>query len=77
MTYWVRFRHQDVTGFGTISQSEISVHDGDMFGKSRANGARIALSDIELLAPTEPSKIIALWNNFHALAAKLNVRVAT
>jgi 2-keto-4-pentenoate hydratase/2-oxohepta-3-ene-1,7-dioic acid hydratase in catechol pathway len=74
VTCWVRFRHQDVTGFGTISQSEISVHDGDMFGKSRANGERIALSDIELLAPTEPSKIIALWNNFHALAAKLNVR---
>lgn len=74
MTYWVRFRHQDVTGFGTISQSEISVHDGDMFGKSQANGGRLALSDIELLAPTEPSKIIALWNIFHALAAKLNVR---
>jgi len=26
------------------------------------------------MAPSEPSKIIALWNNFHALAAKLNVR---
>ena len=60
-------------GFGTISQSEISVHDGEMFGKSRANGQRLALSDVELLAPTEPSKIIALWNNFHALAAKLQV----
>jgi len=37
-------------------------------------GRRLALSDVELLAPAEPSKIIALWNNFHALAAKLNVR---
>lgn len=73
MTHWVRFRHSDVTGFGTVSQSEISVHDGEMFGKSRANGRRLALSDVELLAPTEPSKIIALWNNFHALAAKLKV----
>jgi 2-keto-4-pentenoate hydratase/2-oxohepta-3-ene-1,7-dioic acid hydratase in catechol pathway len=73
VTYWVRFQHSGITGFGTISQSEISVHDGEMFGKSRANGRRLALSDVELLAPTEPSKIIALWNNFHALAAKLNV----
>ncbi|MEH2568780.1 fumarylacetoacetate hydrolase family protein [Bradyrhizobium sp. AZCC 2289] len=73
MTYWVRFRHSDMTGFGTISQSEIRVHDGEMFGNSRANGQRLALSDVELLAPTEPSKIIALWNNFHALAAKLKV----
>ena len=36
------------------------------------NGRQLALSDVELLAPTVPSKIVALWNNFHALAAKLN-----
>jgi uncharacterized protein DUF2437 len=74
VTHWVRFRHQDATGFGTISGSEISVHDGEMFGNSSANGQRLALSAVELMAPSEPSKIIALWNNFHALAAKLNVR---
>ena len=74
MTCWVRFQHSGMTGFGTISQSEIAVHDGEMFGKSRANGRRIALSDVELLAPSQPSKIIALWNNFHALAAKLKVQ---
>jgi 2-keto-4-pentenoate hydratase/2-oxohepta-3-ene-1,7-dioic acid hydratase in catechol pathway len=74
MTYWVRFRHQGISGFGTISQSEISVHDGEMFGKSSANGRRLALGDVELMAPSEPSKIIALWNNFHSLAAKLKVR---
>ena len=73
VTYWVRFHHHDTTGFGTISQSEIRIHDGEMFGKSADTGRRLALSDVELLAPSEPSKIIALWNNFHALAAKLNV----
>ena len=31
----------------------------------------MAASDVELLAPTEPTKIVALWNNFHALAARL------
>ena len=40
--------------------------------RSRA-GPKLQLGDVELLAPTVPSKIIALWNNFHALAAKLNV----
>jgi 2-keto-4-pentenoate hydratase/2-oxohepta-3-ene-1,7-dioic acid hydratase in catechol pathway len=44
-----------------------------MFSVSRANGERYALSEVELLPPSQPSKIIALWNNFHALAAKLNV----
>lgn len=74
MTNWVRFRHQGKTGFGTLTQSEIAVHDGEMFGAARPNGQQLALPDVELLAPTAPSKIIALWNNFHALAAKLNVR---
>ena len=74
MTHWVRFRHRDAIGFGTLTRSEINVHDGELFGQSQPSGCRLALSDVELLAPAEPSKIIALWNNFHALAAKLNVR---
>jgi 2-keto-4-pentenoate hydratase/2-oxohepta-3-ene-1,7-dioic acid hydratase in catechol pathway len=73
VTHWVRFRHHDVIGFGAITQSGIDVYDGELFGISQPNGRRLALSDVELLAPAQPSKIIALWNNFHALAAKLNV----
>jgi 2-keto-4-pentenoate hydratase/2-oxohepta-3-ene-1,7-dioic acid hydratase in catechol pathway len=69
VTHWIRFRHHDTTGFGTISKSEISVHDGEMFGDSKDTGRRLALSDVEVMAPSEPSKVIALWNNFHALAA--------
>ena len=44
-----------------------------MFGTQRPSGQTLALSDVELLAPAAPSKIVALWNNFHALAAKLNM----
>jgi 2-keto-4-pentenoate hydratase/2-oxohepta-3-ene-1,7-dioic acid hydratase in catechol pathway len=73
MTNWVRFRHQGKTGFGTLTQSDIAVHDGEMFNGARPNGQQLALSEVELLAPTDPSKIIALWNNFHALAAKLKM----
>ena len=71
MTKWVRFRHNGSIGFGTIAHSEISVHDGEMFGAHCATGATLQLGDVELLAPCTPSKIIGLWNNFHALAAKL------
>ena len=73
MTNWVRFRHHGMNGFGTLTQSSILVHDGEMFGAARPSGRQLALDDVELLAPTVPSKIIALWNNFHALAAKLNM----
>lgn len=73
MTQWVRFRHQDQTNFGTLDGAQIVVQSGDMFGVSKANGTRLALADVELLSPCMPTKVIALWNNFHALAAKLNV----
>jgi len=72
MTAWLRFRHDGETRFGRLTGERIAVHDGDMFGVSRPSGQSLALDDVELLAPTEPSKIVALWNNFHALAAKLN-----
>ena len=72
MTAWLRFRHDGETGFGMLTNGVIAVHDGDMFGASRPDGRVLALGDVEVLAPTEPSKIVALWNNFHALAAKLN-----
>lgn len=74
VTNWVRYRHQGKIGFGTLTQSDIAVHDGEMFGAAKPNGQQLALRDVELLAPAVPTKIIALWNNFHALAAKLNVQ---
>jgi 2-keto-4-pentenoate hydratase/2-oxohepta-3-ene-1,7-dioic acid hydratase in catechol pathway len=56
VTHWIRFRHHDTTGFGTISKSEISIHDGEMFGESKDNGRRLAREPDEplylLKAPT-------------------------
>ena len=72
MTSWIRFRHEGTAGFGTLTPTGVSVHDGEMFGHPRPNGRIIAFDEVELLPPTAPSKIVALWNNFHALAAKLN-----
>jgi 2-keto-4-pentenoate hydratase/2-oxohepta-3-ene-1,7-dioic acid hydratase in catechol pathway len=73
MTSWIRFSHGGTVGFGTLDGETITVHEGSMFDGANSTGDTLALSDVELLAPTEPTKVIALWNNFHALAAKLNV----
>ena len=70
---WVRFRHHDKVGFGTTNGDEITEYAGDLFAAPEAIGRRIALAEIELLPPVNPSKIVALWNNFHALSAKLGV----
>lgn len=73
MANWVRFSAGGTGGFGTLEGDQILVHEGCMFAGARPTGQRLALSDVALEAPCAPSKIIALWNNFHALAAKLGV----
>lgn len=72
MTHWVRFTHNNTVRFGTLKDGIIATHDGDMFGANTPTGATRALADVELLAPCAPGKIIGLWNQFYALAAKLD-----
>lgn len=72
MTAWVRFRAADGrAGFGTLLQDLIHEHAGDLFGSPQPTGRTWPATDVTLLSPCVPSKIVALWNNFHALAAKL------
>lgn len=74
MTIWARFEHGGAVRFGTVDADDadtISIHEGDMFEGATDTGETVALSDVKLLAPCVPTKMIALWNNFHALAAKM------
>jgi 2-keto-4-pentenoate hydratase/2-oxohepta-3-ene-1,7-dioic acid hydratase in catechol pathway len=72
MERWARFRLADRrVGFGLVRGESIAEYRGDLFGEPRATGATFAMSECSLLAPCVPSKIIGLWNNFHALAAKI------
>ena len=70
MAKWIRFEHNGNTGFGTLDGDSIIVHSGDMFAGAKPSGQTLKLSDVEILTPTQPSKMICLWNNFHQLAAK-------
>ena len=67
---WLRFRHQGQTGFGAVQGEQVAVHDGDMFTAPRPTGACLPISEVEILSPCQPTKILALWNNFRAAAEK-------
>ncbi|MBU6449834.1 MAG: fumarylacetoacetate hydrolase family protein [Rhodospirillales bacterium] len=71
--HWVRFTHEGKDGFGLLQGESIQVHEGDMFAQAKANGSVLPLAAVTLRAPCKPGKVIALWNNFNALAAKLGV----
>jgi ketopantoate reductase/2-keto-4-pentenoate hydratase/2-oxohepta-3-ene-1,7-dioic acid hydratase in catechol pathway len=70
MAHWIRFEKAGKTGFGTLEGDTISVHSGDMFAGAKATGDKVALKDVKVLTPCDPSKMVCLWNNFHQLAAK-------
>jgi 2-keto-4-pentenoate hydratase/2-oxohepta-3-ene-1,7-dioic acid hydratase in catechol pathway len=73
--HWVRFMHADAIRFGTLEEGSIRVYHGDMFASPTASELVLRLDDVRLLMPAQPSKIIALWNNFRALGQKLNLAV--
>jgi 2-keto-4-pentenoate hydratase/2-oxohepta-3-ene-1,7-dioic acid hydratase in catechol pathway len=75
---WARFRSNDGRiGFGAFEDTHITEYEGDMFGAPRPAGRTLARGAFTLESPCTPSKIVALWNNFHALREKLGKSAPT
>jgi 2-keto-4-pentenoate hydratase/2-oxohepta-3-ene-1,7-dioic acid hydratase in catechol pathway len=72
---WVRFQEGDNVRFGTLEGERVRVWHGNMFEYPQRGDRTIALADVRLLTPVQPTKVIALWNNFKALGEKLNLAV--
>jgi 2-keto-4-pentenoate hydratase/2-oxohepta-3-ene-1,7-dioic acid hydratase in catechol pathway len=72
---WARFRHDDTIRFGVVEGDHINVFTGDMFASPKPTNISVRLADVTLLAPTVPSKVVAMWNNFRALGQKLNLAI--
>jgi len=70
---WVRFQEGDTVRFGTLEGERVRVWHGNMFEYPQRGDRTIALADVQLLMPVQPTKVIALWNNFKALGEKLNL----
>lgn len=72
-TRWVRYLHQGTEAFGALEGDTVVEHGGHLFGFNAPTGRSFALGEVQLLMPVQPSKVIALWNNFGELRAKLNL----
>ena len=69
MPHWIRFARQGRVHFGTLDEGRIAVHEGDMFAGSTPTGETLDASAVTPLVPTT-GRMICLWNNFAANAAK-------
>ena len=61
--------------YGWIDQNLVGVLQGDPFGESRRYEPEFDLKDVELLVPCEPSKIVAVGNNFIEHAKEMKTEV--
>ena len=67
---WLRYSHQGQVGLGQLVGDTLHVHQGSLFENPQPPGLTLPLSDLEVLAPCQPTKVLALWNNFKAAAEK-------
>ena len=72
-TRWVRFQLDGADSFGTLEAGRVVEHCGDMFGHHIPTGRTLPLERVRLLPPVQPTKVIALWNNFGQLRSKLQL----
>src|SRR5574341_529832 len=72
---WARFQQGGRVRWGAVEEDSARLCDGDVFAGAKPGGDPVPLADLVWLTPCVPSKLIALWNNFHALAAKQGLAI--
>ncbi|MEO8157299.1 MAG: fumarylacetoacetate hydrolase family protein [Betaproteobacteria bacterium] len=73
--HWLRFSTQGGSSFGFLEADGVRACRGDMFSAWEKTDALIALNDIRWETPCTPTKMIALWNNFHEAATKFALSI--
>jgi len=73
---WCRFinkRTAEMT-YGKLSHdgTQIETISGSLFDDYKMTGDQLSIADVELSYPCQPSKMIGLWNNYHAAATQQN-----
>lgn len=66
VTKYVRYEHEGEASYGILEGEQIRELDGAPFANGRPTGETVALSSVDLLAPTEPSKVIAVGFNYRS-----------
>ncbi len=63
---YVRYSHEGATSYGILEGDTVHALDGDLFASPQRSGQSMPLADVTLLAPVEPSKVIAVGLNYRS-----------
>jgi len=61
---YLRFKKDSVTGYGILQDNKIKVLKGDFLAEVAFSGIEYDFSEVELLAPVKPGKVIAVGLNY-------------
>ncbi len=61
---FVRYQHGDTTAYGLLENGTVNELDGAPWNGGRSTGKKVSINDVVLLAPAEPSKVIAVGYNY-------------
>lgn len=72
---WLRFTRENRTDFGFVDGDAVHVCRGDMYAAYEPTGESLPLAEVRWETPCAPSKMIALWNNFHEATKKFSLSI--
>lgn len=64
MTKYIRYRSGSTTGYAVLDGDTVRPFAGDLFGSRTSSGETLKLSNVTVLAPCEPGKILAVGRNY-------------
>ena len=73
ITKYVRYSAEGKPSYGILEEQNVHEVHGDMFARAEATGKILRLSDVKLLAPCEPSKVLAVGRNYKSHIADRNI----
>ena len=65
-TKYVRYSYGGVVSYGVLDGENVRELDGELFASPRETGMVVPLSDVRLLAPCQPSKLVAVGLNYRS-----------
>ena len=66
VTKYVRYEHSGVTSYGILEGDTIPQLRGNIFESPERTGTTVSMSDVQILAPTEPTKVLAAGLNYRS-----------
>lgn len=73
----VRFRHDSGAAYGAVVDGTVHLIEGSIFDEPTIGAAVAAAADVELLAPCEPTKVVAVGRNYRAHIEEMGTETPT